>query len=84
LSPIISGPAIPASVFSYALGTVTQVGTGTLSQLDAPTPGTVSTVLSASVVTTNVSASWTPTITLTEPGSPATGDYAGTVTSSVF
>jgi len=83
LSPI-SGPAIPASVFSYALGTVTKSGTGTLTQTDAPSPGTVSTVLSASGVSTNVSASWTPTLTLTEPGAPATGSYSGTVTSSVF
>jgi hypothetical protein len=83
LSPI-SGPAIPASVFSYALGLVSKSGSGTLTQTDAPAPGTASTVLTASGVATNVSASWTPTLTLTEPGAPATGSYTGTVTSSVY
>jgi hypothetical protein len=37
----------------------------------------------ATVVTGNVSGSWSPTITLTEPDAPATGSYAGTITSSV-
>jgi len=83
LSPI-SGPAIPASVFSYALGLVSKSGSGTLTQSDAPLPGTASTVLIATLVGTNVSASWTPTLTLTEPGAPATGSYTGTVTSSVY
>lgn len=77
-------PDIPASVFSYAVGTVTKTGTGTLAQQDAPTPGTATTVLTATLVSSNVSASWIPTLTLTELGTPAGGAYTGTVTSSVF
>jgi len=77
------GLPIPSTVFSYATGAVTKVGTGTLTATDALTPGTSSNVVVATVVTGNVSGSWSPTITLTEPDAPATGSYAGTITSSV-
>jgi len=77
-----SGPAIPSSVFSYDTGHVTQSGGGTLLSTAALTPGVTSTVVLATGVVT--SAAWWPTLTLTEPGAPATGTYTGTVTSSVF
>jgi len=81
----VLGATIPASVFSYNPGTVTKnSGTGTLTGTAAAIPGIASTVVVATLVTADVSASWTPTLTLTEADAPATGDYTGTVTSSVF
>jgi len=82
LTPTLSGPSIPATVFSYDPGTPSQTGTGTLTFFSAPTPG-ISTLVVSSAAGGNVSASWLPTLTLTELLSPATGSYTGTVTSSV-
>ena len=84
LTQNITSEVIPASVFSYTTGTVTKTGTGTLTITPAPAPSAASTVVAASSVTTNLSAKWTPTLTLAEPNAPGIGSYSGTVTSSVF
>ena len=84
LTPGSGGPTIPASIFSYNPGVVVPTGTGTLSGYVASSPATPITVVTARDVTTNVSATWIPTLTINEPYAPATGSYTGTITSSVF
>ena len=84
LTPVSGGPTIPASIFSYNPGVVVPTGTGTLSGYVASSPATPITVVTARDVTTNVSATWIPTLTINEPYAPATGSYTGTITSSVF
>ena len=85
ISPLTppTGPAIPASIFSYDPGTPISTGSGTLVPTIAAAPGTASTVVVASS-TTGMSGRWRPTLTITEPNAPATGSYSGTVTSSVY
>ena len=80
-----TGPVIPASVFSYAPGSITKnYGSGTLLGFSPTVLNSTATVVTASSVTAYVGASWLPTLTLTEPNAPATGSYTGTITHSVF
>ena len=78
-----SGPAIPASAVSYAVGTITKVGTATYVADDPTGLTTAVPAVTATEVTGDNSATWNPTITVTIPGGAAAGVYSGTITHSV-
>jgi hypothetical protein len=79
-----AGPAIPASAVSYTAGLITQVGTATYTA-DNPSDLTgVVPAVTATGITGDNSATWTPTISVTVPGGMAPGVYSGTITHSVL
>ena len=78
-----AGPTIAASAVGYAAGTITKVGTATYTAND---PGDLTGVVSAVTatgITGNNSATWSPTITVTVPGGMAAAVYYATITHSV-
>ena len=78
-----AGPAVAASAVSYSAGTITKVGTATYT---ANNPGNltgVSPAVTATGITGDNAATWTPTITITLPGGMAAGTYSATITHSV-
>ncbi len=78
-----AGPAIAASAVSYTAGSITKVGTATY---NANNPGNLTGVapaVTATGITGDNSATWTPTITVTVPGGMAAGVYSATITHSV-
>ena len=78
-----SGPAIAASRVGYTAGTTVKVGTATFTA-DNPTNLTgVAPVVTATGITGDNSATWTPMINVTLPGGLAAGTYAATITHSV-
>lgn len=78
-----AGPAIAASAISYAAGTVTKVGTATYVDNDPSNLTAVSSAVTASGITGDNSATWSPTITVSVPGGMAAGTYSATITHSV-
>lgn len=80
----VAGPAIPASDVSYTAGPITQVGTATYTP-DNPNDLTgVSPAITATGITGDNSASWTPTISVAVRGGMAPGVYSATITHSVL
>jgi hypothetical protein len=79
-----SGPAIPASAVGYTVGPITQVGTATYTPDDPGNLTGVVPAVTATGITGDNSASWTPTISVTVPGGMAPGVYSGTITHSVL
>ena len=78
-----AGPAIPASSVRYTAGTITKVGTATYTASD-PTDLTGSVpAVTATGITGDNSATWTPVISVAVPGGMAAGVYSGTITHSV-
>jgi hypothetical protein len=78
-----AGPAIGASHVGYTVGSVTKVGTVTITEHDqASLTGTVAAV-TATGITGDNSATWTPTIVVHVPGGMAAGTYSATITHSV-
>ena len=78
-----AGPAIAASAVSYNAGTITKTGTATYT---ANNPGDLTGVcaaITATGITGDNSATWSPTITVSVPGGMAAGVYAATITHSV-
>ncbi len=78
-----AGPAIPASAVSYTAGTITKVGTATYT---ANNPGNLTGVapaVTATGITGDNSATWSPTINVAVPGATAAGVYSATITHSV-
>jgi hypothetical protein len=78
-----AGPAIAASAVSYSAGSITKVGTATYT---ANNPGNLTGVapaVTATGITGDNSATWSPTITVAVPGGMAAGDYSATITHSV-
>jgi hypothetical protein len=79
-----SGPALAASRVSYVAGTIDKVGTATYVANDPSNLTGVSAVVTATGITGDNSATWTPTISVSVPGGTAAGVYAATITHSVL
>jgi hypothetical protein len=79
-----AGPAIPASAVGYSAGPITQVGTATYTPNDPGNLTGVVAAITATGITGDNSATWTPTITVTVPGGMAPGVYTATITHSVL
>jgi len=80
----LAGPAIPASDVSYTAGLITQVGTATYTANNPTNLTGVAPAVTATGITGDNSATWTPTISVTVPGGMAPAIYYGTVTHSVL
>jgi hypothetical protein len=78
-----AGTAIAASAVSYTVGTITKVGTAVYTANDPPDLTGVSPAITATAITGDNSATWTPTITVLIPGGMAAGTYTATITHSV-
>jgi hypothetical protein len=78
-----AGPAIAASAVSYSAGTITKVGTATYVANDPGNLTGVVPAVTATGITGDNSATWTPTISVAVPGGMAAGVYSATVTHSV-
>jgi len=78
-----AGPTIAASFVSYTAGTITKVGTATYT---ANNPGNltgVSAAITATGITGDNSATWTPTINVAVPGGTVATTYSAIITHSV-
>jgi len=82
LTPTAGGAIIPASIFAYDPGVITDSGPGSSTGISAANVTSLVSVVNTVGVRTN--AVWTPSISVTEPLTPADGAYTGTMTSSVF
>ena len=78
-----AGPAIAASAVSYTAGTITKVGTAVYTANDPPDLTGVSPAVTATGITGDNSATWSPTISVLVPGGMAAGTYTATITHSV-
>jgi hypothetical protein len=78
-----AGPAIPASAVSYTAGPITKVGTATYTANDPANLTGVAPAVTATGITGDNSATWTPTINVAVPGGIAAGVYSATITHSV-
>jgi hypothetical protein len=78
-----SGPAIPATAVSYAVGPIVKVGTATDTANDPSSLADVSAVVTATDVAGINSASWNPIITVAVPADVAANAYSATITHSV-
>lgn len=78
-----SGPAIAASAVGYTAGTITKVGTAVYTANDPPNLTGVSPAVTATGITGDNSATWSPTISVLVPGGMAAGTYTATITHSV-
>ena len=79
-----AGPAIPASAVSYSVGPIVQVGTATYTPNDPSDLTGVAPAVTATGITGDNSATWTPTITVAVPGGMAANTYSATITHSVL
>ena len=79
-----SGPAIAASTVSYTAGPITQFGTATYTPNNPNDLTGVSPAVTATGITGDDSATWTPTISVNVPGGMAPGVYSATITHSVI
>lgn len=77
-------PALPATGISYSAGTITKVGTATYTANDPGSLVGVAPVVSATGITGDNAATWTPTITVAVPGGSVAGTYSATITHSVL
>lgn len=78
-----SGGLIPANDIGYSAGTISTTGTILISSGDQTDLSSQETIVSASAISGNNTASWTPTITVIIPFGVANGDYTATITQSV-
>ena len=78
-----AGPAIAASAISYNAGVITQVGTATYTANNPANLTGVSPAVTATGITGDNSATWSPVISVTVPGGMAAGLYSATITHSV-
>lgn len=79
-----SGPAIAASAVSYSSGTIAKIGTATYTANEPGNLTGVAPVVTATGITGDNSATWTPTITVAVPGGMAANVYTATITHSVL
>lgn len=79
-----AGPAIPASAVGYIAGPIVKVGTATYTADDPGDLTGVAPAVTATGVTGDNSATWTPTITVAVPGGMAANTYSATITHSVL
>jgi hypothetical protein len=78
-----SGPTIAASFVGYTAGTITKVGTATYTANDPADLTGVSAAVTATGITGDNSATWTPTINVAVPGGTIATTYNATITHSV-
>jgi len=78
-----SGPAIAASAVGYTAGVIAKVGTATYVANDPLDLTGVSSVVTATGITGDNSATWNPTINVAVPGGMSPGVYSATITHSV-
>ena len=78
-----AGTTIAASAVGYSAGTITKVGTATYTANDPSDLTGVVSAVTATGITGNNSATWSPTITVTVPGGMAAAVYYATITHSV-
>ena len=78
-----AGPTIAASAMSYSAGVVAKVGTATYTDNDPDDLTTATAAVTATGITGDNSATWSPTITIAIPGGMASGAYTATITHSV-
>jgi hypothetical protein len=79
-----SGPAIPASAVGYTTGAIVKVGTATYTANDPPNLTGVVPAVTATGITGDNSATWTPTINIAVTGGTAANVYSATITHSVL
>ncbi|HLL07166.1 MAG TPA: hypothetical protein VK393_00790 [Nocardioidaceae bacterium] len=78
-----TGPAIAASAVGYTAGAITKVGTATYTANNPSNLTGVAPVVTATGVTGDNSATWTPTIHVAVSGGLAAAVYTATITHSV-
>lgn len=78
-----AGPAIAATAVGYTAGPITKVGTATYVANDPGDLTGVTAAVTATGITGDNSATWTPSIYVTVPGGMAAGVYSATITHSV-
>lgn len=78
-----TGPAIPASAVSYAAGGIAKVGTATYAANDRTGLTAAGPVVTATGITGDNSATWTPAISVDVAGGMAAAEYSATITHSV-
>ena len=78
-----AGPTIGAAAVGYVAGAIAKVGTATFVANNPTAIGGALPAVTASGITGQNSATWTPTINITLLGSTAAGNYTGTITHSV-
>lgn len=79
-----AGPTIAASAVGYTVNAITQVGTATYTANDPTDLTGASPAVTATGITGDNSATWTPTINVTVPGGMAAGVYSAVITHSVL
>jgi hypothetical protein len=78
-----AGPTIAASFVSYTAGTITKVGTATYTANNPLNLTGVSAAVTATGITGDNSATWTPTINVAVPGGTVATTYSAIITHSV-
>lgn len=78
-----SGPTIGAAEIGYTAGVITKVGTATYTANDPVALTGVVAAVTASGITGDNSATWTPSIHVHVAGATIAGVYTGTITHSV-
>jgi hypothetical protein len=78
-----AGPAIAASAVGYSAGVITKVGTATYTANNPTSLTGVTAVVTATGITGDNSATWSPTISVTLTGGLAAAVYSATITHSV-
>jgi hypothetical protein len=78
-----SGAAIPASAVGYTAGQIVKVGTATYTANDPVNLAGIAPVVTATEITGDNSATWTPTIHVAVPAGMAANTYTATITYSV-
>jgi hypothetical protein len=79
-----AGPAIPASAVGYVANVIAKVGTATYTANDRTDLTGVAAAVTATGITGDNSATWTPTISVAIPGGMAAAVYSATITHSVL
>lgn len=78
-----AGPVIPASAVGYTAGPISKVGTATYTANDPAHLTDHTSVVTATGITGDNTATWNPTITVAVPAGTAAGVYSATITHSV-
>ncbi len=78
-----AGPTIAASFVGYTAGTITKVGTATYTANNPTNLTGASAAVTATGITGDNSATWTPTINVAVPGGTIATTYNATITHSV-
>lgn len=79
----LAGPAIPASAVGYTAGPIAKVGAATYTANDPAHLTGRTAVVTATGISGNNTATWTPTLTVTLPAGTPAGVYSATITHSV-